>query len=314
MADFGGGLVRRSFLRIAITLSLGTLLSAPIVASSAAPMASIPDPQAPPPNIRPQASESAIDRGVNYLLIQYNAEVGLLRESPNWFPNRYWVFNDNAITAHVLEELGQQDMADALYASLQTYGYQTNNRQEVLWGLPVDWPPRYERQFRLATVGSREVWMEICDSELRYDDCWNDPAMYCWGDYTNLAMMGALNELSKGDEQTARQIYDQAIQTFDGLGFKDKAFDGGYETYKLALALHTGSRLGALTPTMADALAQRLLSQQAPSGGFFTHYMDDGTSFGDTNTETTSLALLALQDYRPGSPGYRVYLPLVCRE
>ncbi|MGQ9676095.1 MAG: hypothetical protein ACUVX1_10575 [Chloroflexota bacterium] len=314
MADCRHGLTRQGLLRFTIALSLVTLMSVPVVALLAAPLTPMSGPQALPPSLRPLASETAIRRGIDYVLAQYDPETGLLRESPNWFPNRYWVFNDNAIAAHVLEELGEQDMADALYTSLQTYGYQTNNRQEVLWGVPVDWPPRYERRFRLSTIGSKEVWMELCDSEWRYDECWNDPSRTCWRDYTNLAMLGALNELSKGNEQAARQIYDQALQAFDGLGFKDKAFDGGYETYKLALALHTGSRLEALTPTMADNLAQRLLSQQASTGGFFTHYMEDGTSFGDTDTETTSLALLALHNYQPGSPGYRVYLPLICRE
>ena len=82
---------------------------------------------------------------------------------------------------------------------------------------------------------------------------------------------------------------------YDGTGFADKAFNGSYETYKLALALYSGSVIKAPNP-YADQMLETLLNLQDTSGGFFTHYTDAiiRTEDSDTNTETTSFALLAL--------------------
>ena len=39
----------------------------------------------------------------------------------------------------------------------------------------------------------------------------------------------------------------------------------------------------------------RLLALQAPSGGWITDYLSDGTPVGKANVETTCLAILALE-------------------
>jgi hypothetical protein len=80
---------------------------------------------------------------------------------------------------------------------------------------------------------------------------------------------------------------------YDGTGFADKTFNGSYETYKLALALYSSSVINAPNPD-ADRMLETLLKLQDTGGGFFTHYTDAIIPQRDTNTETTSFALLAL--------------------
>jgi hypothetical protein len=131
------------------------------------------------------------------------------------------------------------------------------------------------------------VWVELSNGEGQFQD---------WADYTNLAMFGAQNEYHHGNQLTAIQIFQRAVERFDGVGFKDKAFNGDYETYKLALTLYTGLAIRAPLDGKGDTLVEALL-KQASSGGFHTHYTGPRTLAGDTNTETTSLVLLALDEY-----------------
>jgi hypothetical protein len=83
-----------------------------------------------------------------------------------------------------------------------------------------------------------------------------------------------------------------------------------YQTYKLALYDYVGKIVGAVLPRDLDADLARL---QAPDGGFYTGYASDFSPIGSTNTETTSLAILALSTpaakvAQPYSSSY--YLPV----
>ncbi len=77
----------------------------------------------------------------------------------------------------------------------------------------------------------------------------------------------------------------------------DAAYDRRYETYKVALALYTGSKIRTSLESTGPKLLSILLAQQSGDGGFVTHYVASHTPAGDTNTETTALALLALNAY-----------------
>ncbi len=233
--------------------------------------------------------DTAIARGIEYLHKQFDGEMRLLREAPNVAPNKFWLFNDNALAAHALQTLGDREMAATLFATLQGYSYAKNDLEEVLWGATVPWPPRVPVSTTLKQSGAKEVWIELAAGENRFED---------WADYTNLAMLGALNEYQSGHHANASRIYQASIAGFDRVGLRDKAFAGEYETYKLALALYTGLVIEALPGDLTGSLVNALLQKQAPSGGFHTHYAGPTTLRGDTNTETTCLALLALDRFR----------------
>jgi hypothetical protein len=68
---------------------------------------------------------------------------------------------------------------------------------------------------------------------------------------------------------------------------------GLYATYKLALALIATARLNE-QPSPEQATVERLLTVQREDGGFVTDYTIRGRPVGETNVETTSLVVLAL--------------------
>lgn len=82
---------------------------------------------------------------------------------------------------------------------------------------------------------------------------------------------------------------------FDGVGLRDLPYSQThqYQTYKLALSIYASVVLGQ---PVNSAVLSALLRMRAPTGGLYTGY-DAGYSHGstETNTETMSLAVLALQ-------------------
>ncbi|MBI5033539.1 MAG: hypothetical protein HZB51_23705 [Chloroflexi bacterium] len=235
---------------------------------------------------------SSIQRGLGYLHDRFNPNLGLLNESPQVAPHTYWLTNDNALAAFAFAQLNQPEMTATLTGSLQRYGHSTNGLIETVWGKTVAWPPYVEQYIPIEDDGQDKVWQESHEPSpnvRRFDD---------WEDYSNLAFLGALNKHNQGDDNEARAIFAKAIKKFDGIGFPDKAFtDNRYETYKLALALYVGSKISASLDNSAPAMLATLKKMQASNGGFYTHYRDLQTPDGDTNTETTSYALLALARY-----------------
>jgi len=202
-------------------------------------------------------------------------------------PHKYWLTNDNALAAYTLSQLGVNNLSTSVTASLRRFGHDSNGLIEAVWGVPVSFPPYVERQAILSKIGDDEVWQEFHDSGPRIED---------WSEYSNLGFLGALNEYNWGNAANALSVFYGTLAQFDGTGFRDKAFNGQYETYKLALALYAGARIHATFPN-ADQMLSTLQALQGANGGFRTHYRDLDTPEGDTNTETTALALLALGVY-----------------
>lgn len=234
----------------------------------------------------------SVQRGLEFLLKQYNPSIGLLRESPMVAPHRYWLTTDNALAAYALSKFNQREMSRMLMSSLQRYGYATNGLIEVIWAVPIQWPPRTERAEMITQIGDEQIWQEHHDTEARFED---------WAEYTNLALLGALNEYHRGNTDLARRIFRQTLTQFNGVGFRDKAYlspvgHGHYETYKLALALYVVSVIRVPAHEYAN-LRDILLEMQLTDGGFATLYSGRHSPIGDANVETTALAVLALYAY-----------------
>jgi hypothetical protein len=229
----------------------------------------------------------SIQHGLAFLKDRYNPSLGLLNESPHVAPNTYWLTNDNALAAYALAQLGQTDLSAALDASLQSFGFPTNGLVEVIWGLPISFPPYVSRKVMISQAGPNQVWQEFHDQGSRFED---------WAEYSDLSLLGALNSHVQGRLDASLSTYSRALAQFDGIGFHDKAFDGKYSTYKLALALYVGATIHAPIPN-GDRLLQILQAMQSANGGFVTHYRDSSRPEGDANTETTTYALLAQHVY-----------------
>ncbi|GAB4513268.1 MAG: hypothetical protein Kow0047_24820 [Anaerolineae bacterium] len=194
---------------------------------------------------------------------------------------------DNWLAVLALQRLGERAFAGRLAAGMQRYGNNRHGLIEALSGETISWPPRTANQRVVQRVGGWEIWTE----DRLTGDVYQD-----WAEYADLALYGALEAHLRGDRLVARQRYRAAMEMFDGAGFADKAFraDGRYATYKLALALYVGRKLGE--PVHDDVLAALLTKQDTESGGFYAMYDVDGIPVNDANTETTAYALLALQE------------------
>ena len=244
--------------------------------------------KSPTPTLQSSTACPSIQKGLAFLKHHYVQDIGLIRESPLVSPNRFWLTNDNALAALAFSRTGEHEYAASLGSSMRRYGYSTNGLIEVLWGVPVTWPPHVEQKSIIAQVGAYQVWQEFHDSGPVFND---------WQDYANLGLLGAMNEYRSGRRDSAIRIFQQTLMQFDGIGFRDKSYSssGFYETYKLALALYVGATINV--PLTDVRLSRALLAMQTTDGGFTTLYRDLHTPTGDANTETTALALLAQSVY-----------------
>ena len=221
---------------------------------------------------------------MEYLKSQTNPDIGLLREAPFAAPHIYWLNNDNSLAAYTFSQLGISSLGSEITQKVQQYGENSNDFIEVVWGESITFPPHVATSVLLMQVGQAEIWQEMHNEGPVFED---------WAEYANLGFLGALNTGDQGEHQEAVRIFENTMQLFDNTGFKDKSFNGIYETYKLALALYTA---GKINVEYADrvTLQKILLKMQNSNGGFHTHYNSSFAPTGDTNTETTAFALLAL--------------------
>jgi len=235
----------------------------------------------------PTEFSSAIQRGVAFLKSQYNPDLGLLQESPDIGQHNYYLTNDNVLAAYTLETLGvEPELAVTLHANLKRYGYDRNGFVETVWGVPVTWPPYHHSDKLVTQIGENRILQEAHDGPGYF---------YDWSAFSNLAFMAALNEYNLGYRESARRLYEIEMSKFDGVGWRDLAYDrrgGVYETLGVAYSLLAAARIGA---PLDERVLQALLEQQDPrSGGFHTHYQADLPRQADPNVETTCIALLAL--------------------
>jgi hypothetical protein len=228
------------------------------------------------------------ERAIAFLKAQYDPALGLLQESPVIGQHNFYLTNDNALAAHVLDLLGEKDLAATLRASLKEYGRESNGFVEAAWGVPIAWPPNHHLDVVISQVGEDQVLQETHDGPGYF---------YDWSAYSNLAFMAVVNEENRGFHEAAGRLFDIQMARFDGNGWRDKAYwdrNGDYETLGLAWGLYAGAKLGKQVP---PALVQSLLLRQGPSGGFHTHYSATEARKADPNVEATCLALLALHAY-----------------
>jgi len=110
-----------------------------------------------------------------------------------------------------------------------------------------------------------------------------------------------LNATWSGDFETARRAWVNLTSMWDGCGFRDKAFDGRYESYKPALAYYL-AKAARINEHLLKQIVEIMPRLQAGNGGVYTHYVVEGVlkPRGDVNTETTSIFVIACLD-RPKS-------------
>lgn len=262
-----------------------------------------------PVSIEKQADaqvDQAIQRAIAYLQAEHRREpFNLLRESPVARPHKYWLATDNQLAVYALRAVHEDTLAAQLESARQQWQAEPQGLIEALAGEVITWPPFPERQSITGPTPQQRTNEQpnacskpedspvnvICQ-EIRDEQ---QPAFADWQDYADLALYGALNACNQGNREQAHERFQQAMNLFDGLGFADKAYQNSkpslYATYKLALALHVGA---LLSEQREDRLLTVLLTKQNTAGGFVTLYDSKDIGRGDSNTETTAYALLAL--------------------
>lgn len=226
------------------------------------------------------AFQPMLGRGLSYLVRQHDAESGLLHPASGQ-TDIVWLTPDNLLVEWVLQEAHAAELSVELETSLDQYGTPAHGLIETIKGRVVEWPPSVLVHQEVAP----SIWQATYSGE---DEIEN------WAAFTNLAFFAALNGWNAGDAALAKTRFDAAMQAFDGIGFRDGAWDGRYTTAHLALALLVGERIGE---PMNDTIARQLLALQGEDGGFTTHYTANGPA-DDADTETTATALLALYALR----------------
>jgi hypothetical protein len=232
-----------------------------------------------------------LDDAVNYLYVNYNDDVGLIRESPDHeFENNYWVYSDNYLASLVLGHYNKS-LAHDITSKLSLYLSRSGICNPMNMYMALE-----ERVFYfdnpqtviLAKVGDATV-------NTTMNNRIGDPLLP-WN-YSDVAFLQAVYYHESGNESGAMKAYQYGVNRFDGKGFKDDAFNDthNYTTYKLALYIYASKLLEQHYDRQAN---DTLLDTQQPDGGFATFYNSSLQSISEknngTNTETTSLAILAL--------------------
>ncbi len=234
---------------------------------------------------------------VNYLALNYDPHVGLIRDSPG--SDAFSLFSDNylavlairgypksnstlaAIARNVTETLSRY--SPSLGEALSEYMILGGN-----WSAPCA-PIHDAVSYTVSNSTGGDVSATLN----------NGTGVLSPSDDAGVSILEAVCSLGRDDSSGWSGGFGQATKLFDGIGFCDSNSSfcepkGGYRTSDLALYLFAErSQCGTTNETTDLAVTWALLQQQAPSGGYYIGYTGLGSE-SLTNTNTTSLAILAL--------------------
>lgn len=251
-------------------------------------------------------SLAGVEKAVNFLLnSQFNQSLGLCRDSPNVAPNVYWLVSDNLWAWKALEMANESGLSNAAEAGATAEEIKIKLTELAAnYGLPTDSNGLPVSHAHEAVIG--DVALPPYNTSAAYTLFKNDYVMNItlrngtvmrnWAQYADLLLYAALSCHWQGNNTEALGYYQKATQMWieADKGVKDITVNETYDTYKVALLLYTSRTLGK-SLVFESELVNKILSQQNESnGGIVTNYYGNGTLEGDANTETTSIAIIAL--------------------
>lgn len=237
--------------------------------------------------VNPQM-RSRLLRLEEFLVNQFNATVGLVRESPNNSISRdYWLLSDNVIAMHVLAK-DHSDIAAGINQTMQKFGIFIDGLHEALFGATIPLPP-YTPIVKVVENDSYVVKVEVRGNgtgKLQPD----------WTEYADLLIYAALSAHNAGDDQLAIYYFNRALEMWNGAGLWDRPTqeDGFYTTHKLALLMYAADIMNQTIP-YRTTLEDHIWLFQRPDGGIRSHYLGNLSSNREANSETAGLVLLAYQ-------------------
>jgi len=233
----------------------------------------------------------SLTNAVDYLLSGYNPHLGLIPETPGSCV--YWLYSDNFLAAKALLQYG--DGNSTILAIGQNIS-ETVQRDSELTGADNQYATSFGGgPCQIHSSGNYNV---SSSDGVQIKTTLNNGTGYLNDtQYADVAFLMAICFHNQGNATQAVHEYGVGWNQFDGIGFNDlpRNGTGPYQTYKVALYIYAGDMLSQ--PIDETALTT-LLRMQALNGGFYTGYDSSYSRAGTlTNTETTSLAILALYNY-----------------
>jgi hypothetical protein len=239
-----------------------------------------------------------IKSAVDFLHNMYDEKVKLCAESPETAPNTYWLVSDNLWAYKALEKHDQKlsntikskskliELAKTYKLPTDAKGLPISYKHEAVIGDTVPIPFNVTVQYVLYS-DKYTLKTEIANGTAIMED---------WQEYADLLLYAALSKHWEGKDNEAAALFNKAKDMWDGVGINDKAAkaDGHYATYKLGLLLYTSKVLGIKLDFETQLIATIWKLQDETTGGIITGYKPDGTPIGNTNTETTSITIIAL--------------------
>jgi len=240
--------------------------------------------------VQTHAKESAY----SYLVNSYNSTLGLCYENPE-AKNVYWVTNDNVLASYALQQWNREiadNITETMKRIANEYGLSTsqtgiplNCRAEILLGYNVNC---FFNETENITLNA-SFYGSILKTEKA-----NNSILPDFEQYVDLLCYASLVKWRKQNYSEADYYYEKVKAMWDGNGFKDKAYNGSYATYKLGLFyfLNKMTRKGSFV--FERQLIERVWQCQDSNGGFKTDYYGNGSfPVCQTNTETTAIILLS---------------------
>jgi parallel beta-helix repeat protein len=263
-----------------------------------------------------------IEKAVDFLInSQFNQNLNLCRAAPEAAPNQYWLVSDNLWAFRALKMANESGLSNAIEAGRVASLIEAKLKEKVnIHNLPTD-PNGFPISFmHEALIGDsiptpnrtcNQIPLQSNDYTLGTEIC-NGTIMSDWQEYADRLLYMALSFHWQANDTAANYYFELAKAMWDGIGINDTATktDGFYTTYKLALLLYVSKVLGRKLP-FEYGLVMRIWSlQRETDGGIITNYFANGASYGDANTETTSIVIIAtLTAQRPSMGTFAFYYP-----
>jgi len=251
-------------------------------------------------------SLAGVEKAINFLVhIQFNQSLGLCRESPNFAPNVYWLVSDNLWAWKALKMANESGLSNAAEAGEVAEKTKAKLVElAVQYGLPRDADGLPQSYVHEAVIGRLALppYRTETNCTLYKDDyvlnitMLNGTIMNDWAQYADLLLYAALSCHWQGNDTEALGYYRNVVAMWNEAdrGLQDKTVNGTYDTYKLALLLYTSRVLGKSLVFESELINRIWSLQNETNDGIVTNYFADGTPYGDANTETTSIAIIAL--------------------
>jgi len=244
-----------------------------------------------------------VSRACAFLDSLYNPSVHLVRETTS--NHTYWIASDNLLAQEALQECGSSN-AQSIQAILNnaTCCQQGNDHMhESLLGRSIPLPIHNATSYTVTGY-----WKSLTNSQetgnytvkWEYHNSTGILSPYVYGDIATYTLL----EYKRRNNETGVQDMIHVLNTmWTGTGIADESYkapskeSGIYQTYKTALYAYALTQLSMPVPATVSAT---LLRMQGPDGGFHTGYATNLTYAGtDENAETTSIAILSLNTFRP---------------